>query len=239
MRGHGASITEDDLSLKALTLDLFCEDLLSVLGEVVRCVGRSPVHTVTHSFSGILVFRLGSSLSSPLWQKLVAFDPPIYPHDDPTLVKEIEERVNHRMAQFRRKQVNWPDADAYLRKLQSIPALKRWEEQALKAYACTSLTTDETGFCKLACHPDLEARIFRIAMDPSTSRALPNYRGDVLLVSADGEVEKKSWSNRVQANVESRLPSCERIVLQRAHHMMIFERPEECAELVREFLGRK
>ncbi len=239
MRGHGESVVDDDLPLDSVTLDLFCEDLETVLEEVHRRVGEARINAVTHSFSGTLALRLGSSLDCLAWHKLVAFDPPVYPHDDPQLKELIEELVGHRMTQFGRKQVNWPDANAYIRKLLSIPAFGGWEEEALEAYACSSLTSEATGACKLACPPELEARIFQIAMDPSTSRSLSDYQGDVLLVAADGRAEKKSWSNRVQASIEARLPSCKRIVLKGARHMMIFERPDECAEIVRTFLGRE
>jgi len=102
----------------------------------------------------------------------------------------------------------------------------------LRAHCRASLKPDGAEGFVLRCPPGVESSIFVAHRDADTWRKLPLVATPVHLVSGDPGAPERDWVSGVMAAMTASLPRADLTVLPHTGHMMIFQQPRACRDLL-------
>src|SRR6185437_2427202 len=95
-----------------------------------------------------------------------------------------------------------------------------------------ALQPDPAGGCVLCCPPAVESTIFAVHRDADTWQLLPRIRQPMHLVSRDASAPGRDWVSGAMAGIAARIPRSDMVALSGAGHMMIFQQPDVCRNLL-------
>ncbi len=241
-RAHGGSEAPAAPLERSLHIDRFARDV-GMFSRAVRAhVGDEvPLYYASHSFSGVAALRLAAVFGEVPWRAMTLFEPPLVPS-----VEHPEHAVAYGksfglVALARRRRRRWASPAAFADSLAGRTPFSAFRPDMLAAHTRATLRPSGEGDYVLCCPPEAEAAIYLTVLNSSTFRALPNLRIPAHFVAGDPAPPDgpPSWAALVQGLAAERAPRGRLTVLRGVGHMMPFERPDRCRDLVREMLGEK
>ncbi|HVM82229.1 MAG TPA: alpha/beta hydrolase [Stellaceae bacterium] len=234
-RGHGASLWPAGALEEVFCVDRFADDLAAVAEAVRARIGARPLHYAGHSLSAAAAVRLGARGAPLPFASATLFEPPIFPpRDSPNYPEAIaqQERLVRGSA---RRQARWTSPEALLEFLRPRGVFRSFDPEMLAAHCRASLKPDGAGGFVLCCPPEIESAVFAAHRDADTWTRLPRVASQLHLVSGDPDAPERDWVSGVMAAIARRLPQADLTVLPGTGHMMIFQQPQACRDLL---LGR-
>lgn len=235
-RGHGASRWPDGALDKLFHADRFARDLAGIGAAVTaRLGGQAPVY-VGHSLGAAAALHLETMGGAPRWPRMILFEPQTFPTEHIAGVEIAEASIAPLVEGARRRRADWPDADAFFARLKGRGAFARFSDEMLRAHCHATLKPkpkrDGDGYT-LACPPAVEAAIYAAQRAARSWAQLDRVSRPVKLVSGDPSLADRSWISVVIGALARQLPHASLTILAKAGHLMFFEQPNQCAELVR------
>ncbi len=229
LRGHGRNPPGP---MAGHTIPAFSRDLETIGQTVDRCFGVRPRAGVFHSVS-CLAAALSPSLGAS-YSALVLFDPPLYPAGMGIAHRILESSCSRAAARTRIRVHRFRSERDFVDLMKVQPAMARLLPGVPELMARTTLRADGQGSYVLRCQPEFEARIldsvprFSRLVDPDLL-PLP-----VKVIAADPHLQHHFFP---PCNLEgAKLVDFDS--LSDTTHLAQLERPEECARLTIDFLGR-
>lgn len=233
-RGHGGSDEPAAPLSLSLHIDRYARDLGAVAAWVSEQIGTAPLYFASHSFSGVAVLRLGAVFGIAPWAGVTVIEPPLVPTPD---VPEHDVAVGKSqglIALARRRRRRWGSPEAYFESLVKRPPYSGFRADMLAAHCRATLMPTGEGDYALCCAPETEIATYTTVLNSSTFRALTRFPLPVHVVAADPAPPggHPSWAALVQAATAERLPNSRLTVVPGASHMVPFEFPDRCRELL-------
>src|SRR5260221_103535 len=107
----------------------------------------------------------------------------------------------------------------------------------LAAHCRATLRPLAEGGFRLCCPREVESAIFQIHRDADTWQRLPAARAAIHLVSGDPALPDRGWVSACMPDMAAQLPRTRLTRLASTAHMMIFEQPDACRDLVLGAIG--
>ena len=177
-------------------------------------------------------FDLETLGSAPAWAKLILFEPPIFPPRGSSGMAAALNATHPLIEATKRRRAEWSSPEALFERLKGSPAFKRSTDAMLMAHCRAALKPKRDGGFTLACPPAVEAAIYRAHRDAGTWDHVGRATAVINLVGGDPGLPDPSWTGLIIAELAGRLPNVSLANLSGAGHLMFFEQPDQCAELV-------
>jgi pimeloyl-ACP methyl ester carboxylesterase len=235
VRGHGGSTRPAQPLSDTLTFDSFAFDLRIVTNAVRAQLGEPALYFAGHSFSAAAMFHLGGQHGYAPWAAVTTFDATMLPCDVPSVKAEAQAGTAERIARTLGRRDRWASIDDCVATLGRPGVFDNWHPALLRAHCEATLRPLADGGYGLACAPDIEAGVYAGVMDTRPYAGLPKFSAPALLVAADRHA-KGTWVADVQARASERLANAETTTLAGCGHLMVFEQPALCAQLVMSML---
>lgn len=233
VRGHGGSDFDGIQPVRSWRV--FAEDLK----VIVERTTRPPIIGMGHSLGAVSTCMAAASFPR-LFNTLVLVDPVfLMPRRLATIglmrTLGLQGRLPLARAARRRRRTFRSKAEALRRLLSGRGIFKTWSPEFVEAYLECGLLEKDTESAVLTCDPELEARIFEaIPLDVwSYVRglrcpvlAIRGEQSDVFLAGAADRMKRLAADGEVAT-------------IAGTGHFPTMEKPEECAEVIREFLRRR
>jgi len=233
VRGHGGSDFDGIQPVRSWRV--FAEDLK----VIVERTTRPPIIGMGHSLGAVSTCMAAASFPR-LFNTLVLVDPVfLMPRRLATIglmrTLGLQGRLPLARAARRRRRTFRSKAEALRRLLSGRGIFKTWSPEFVEAYLECGLLEKDTESAVLTCDPELEARIFEaIPLDVwSYVRglrcpvlAIRGERSDVFPAGAADRMKRLAADGEVAT-------------IAGTGHFPTMEKPEECAEVIREFLRRR
>jgi len=169
--------------------DRIARDNVEVYEGIAKEFGAKPVIGAFHSLSAVAA-AIATLRFGPRWQKLVLFDPPIFPRLGHDLEGMERDHMGEMAALARRRPERYPDPAALAAQLAARPMFRRWAPGAHDLFARAILRPDPVGNgWVLRCPRELEARVFEQNVDPGIWPCLGACPVPLFLIGADTGVE--------------------------------------------------
>lgn len=235
-RGHGGSDEPAPPLSRSLHIDRYASDLGAVAAWVGERSERRSLYFASHSFSGVAALRLGAVFGVAPWAGVTVIEPPLVPTPD---VPEHDVAVGKSqglIALARRRRRRWASPAAYFESLSKRAPYADFQRDMLEAHCRATLMPTGEGDYALCCAPETELATYTTVLNSSTFRALPRFPVPVHVIAADPAPPggHPSWAALVQEAAAKRLPNSRLSVVPGASHMVPFEFPERCRELLLE-----
>lgn len=238
-RGHGESGQPTDPLELGCHGDTYARDLDAVARAVERCVGDDRhLHFAGHSLPGYACVRLGAVFGRAPWASVTLFEPPICPTPEyPEHAQAMTLGLGLIQGAERRRR-RWESVEAYRDRLAGRGgSYGAWRADMLAAHAEATLKPAPDGDgMTLRCAPEVEAATYRMTLNTSTFRALPDFPAPVTFVAGGPAAPggPPSWAALVQPLAANLAPRGRLARIEGASHMMVFERPETCRDVILE-----
>jgi len=233
VRGHGGSDFDGIQPVRSWRV--FAEDLK----VIVERTTRPPIIGMGHSLGAVSTCMAAASFPR-LFNTVVLVDPVfLMPRRLATIglmrTLGLQGRLPLARAARRRRRTFRSKAEALRRLLSGRGIFKTWSPEFVEAYLECGLLEKDTESAVLTCDPELEARIFEaIPLDVwSYVRglrcpvlAIRGERSDVFPAGAADRMKRLAADGEVAT-------------IAGTGHFPTMEKPEECAEVIREFLRRR
>lgn len=233
VRGHGGSDFDGIQPVRSWRV--FAEDLK----VIVERTTRPPIIGMGHSLGAVSTCMAAASFPR-LFNTVVLVDPVfLMPRRLATIrlmrTLGLQGRLPLARAARRRRKTFRSKAEALRRLLSGRGIFKTWSPEFVEAYLECGLLEKDTESAVLTCDPELEARIFEaIPLDVwSYVRglrcpvlAIRGEQSDVFLAGAADRMKRLAADGEVAT-------------IAGTGHFPTMEKPEECAEVIREFLRRR
>jgi pimeloyl-ACP methyl ester carboxylesterase len=160
------------------------------------------------------------------------FEPPIFPPKDAPHYPEAIEQQERLIRGAARRQTRWSSPDALFDHLRKRGVFRSFAPEMLAAHCRATLRPDPAGGCVLCCPPAVESTIFAVHRHADTWQRLRKIRQPLHLVSGDASAADRDWVSGVMAEIAARIRGADRVELPGTGHMMIFQKPDICRELL-------
>jgi pimeloyl-ACP methyl ester carboxylesterase len=231
-RGHGGATWPEGDAADVFAPHRFAEDLAAIGAVVADIAGGAP-HYAAHSLNAVAALRLAATGQGPDWPSLTLFEPAVFPAPDVPEYGEAREKHGHLIRRTAARRSSWDSREAFAAYLRVRGVFAKFAADALDAHARATTRCDAAGDTVGLCSPPaVEAAIFRLHMEDALWRLLPRIRRRLRLVSGDPADAERDWVTAVMRPMAARLPAAELIELDGVGHMLPFEAPEACRELV-------
>jgi len=231
-RGHGASHWPPGALEQVFSVDRFADDLAAVSAAVRSEIGARPLHYAGHSLSAAAAVRLAARGVPLPFASATLFEPPIFPPKDSANYPEAIAQQERLVRGSARRQRRWANPEALMDFLRARSVFSSFDPEMLEAHCRASLKPDTSGDFVLRCPPEVESAIFAAHRDADTWTRLPRVAWPLHLVSGDPGAPDRDWVSGVMAAIADRLPKADLAVLPGAGHMMIFQQPRACRDLL-------
>lgn len=231
-RGHGGSAWPAGPLEKTFAVDRFADDLAAVAAAVRERVGSRPLHYAGHSLAAAAAVRLAARGGPLPFASVTLFEPPIFPPPDAPNYPEAIAQQERLIRGSARRQARWASPEALLDFLRVRGVFRSFDPAMLAAHCRASLKPDGAGGFTLRCPPEVESAIFAAHRDADTWARLPRAVDRVHLVAGDPDMPERDWVSGAMAAIAARLPNADLAVLPGAGHMMIFQQPQACRDLL-------
>lgn len=231
VRGHGGSQAPPDPLEQSMTFDCFAADLRAITNFALEQYAPPATYFAGHSFSAASMFFLGGVLGFTPWTKVVTFDATLLPGDLPALEAHAREVTVERVAAAKRRRAQWEDPQSFRAALGRPGRFDNWDPAMLDAHVRATLHPSPDGGLELACRPEHEAAVYVGVSDTRPYMGLTQFAPETHLVGADPACGG-TWVADVQPHAAARLPDGRYSVLPKSGHLMPFEQPRACADLI-------
>ena len=231
-RGHGGSRWPEDALETVFAVDRFADDLALVAAAIAARVAGAPLHYAGHSLNAAAALRLAARPAPLPWADTLLFEPPVFPPADSPYHAEAADKQTPLITRSAARRALWPDPAALAELLRGRGAFARFRPDLLEAHCRATLRPLAQGGYTLCCPPAIESAIFRFHRAADTWQRLPQVRAAVHLVSGDPALPDRGWVSACMADMAAQLPQARLTVLPGAGHMMIFEQPDACRDLI-------
>lgn len=212
-------------------------DHAAVFGGIRDRFGAKPVAGLFHSLMSVAA--IAATLDyGPLWDPLVAIDPPLYPPAGHKL-EDMEHAHMQEMALLARRRFDsYPSPESLAAQLAQRALFARWVPGAHLLFAESTLRHDPArGTWTLRCPKELEARIFETNMDPTLWPRLSRFPVPVCLLGADPALPYPQQTPAKLAAALAQEHGFAYRMMSGTTHLMQIERPEEAVGIVLSFLA--
>ena len=224
LRNHGWNSVG---ALQNHNFPMMAHDHDAVLEAIERLYGKKPTVGVFHSVSGL------ASLLSPArgagYSALVLFDPPVCKPDDG--YEQLEAATMRTAAFVRRRGERFKSLAEFVEVLKLAPIYRRAVPGVPELLARTTLREDGEGYV-LRCPRDYEAKIVDYARTFAVLVDFADLRCPAKVIGSDPTLP---YSYLPSLDLSDIL-EVEYDFLPETTHFLQLEKPEECAEELREFL---
>jgi pimeloyl-ACP methyl ester carboxylesterase len=231
-RGHGAARWPAGPLETVFAVDRFADDLALVAAATAARLEGAPLHYVGHSLNAAAALRLAARAAPLPWSGTLLFEPPIFPPAASPHYAEAVEKQAPLVARSAARRALWPSPGALAELLRGRGAFARFRPDLLDAHCRATLRPLAEGGYTLCCPPAVESAIFDIHRQADTWQRLPQVRAAVHFVAGDPALPDRGWVSVCMAEMAAQLPRARLTMLPGAGHMMLFEQPDACRDLV-------
>jgi pimeloyl-ACP methyl ester carboxylesterase len=231
-RGHGGSAWPEGALETVFAIDRLADDLAELVAALRARLGGAPLHYAGHSLAAAAAVRLAVRGVALPFERMTLFEPPVFPPRDASNYPEAIEQQERLIRGAARRQPRWESPEALHAYLGTRGGFRTFVPEMLVAHCRATLKPDPAGGCVLCCPPEVESTIFAVHRDADTWQRLPRIRQTLHLVSGDASAADRDWVSGAMAGIVARIPGADVVELPRTGHMMIFQQPEACRELL-------
>lgn len=231
VRGHGGSTAPVTADRASLNFDCFADDLRAVSEWLSARLSHAPLYFSGHSFSAATMFHLAGEFGYAPWQAVTTFDATMLPHDDSDIRVRAEQASVTRIERTLGRRVSWATITECAVTLGRPGVFDGWTSEMLQAHCHATLRPLRSGGVGLACQPEIEAGVYAGVMDTRPYECLPSFPVPAHLVGADPNCGG-TWVGEIQPAAAARIAQSQYTCAAGASHLMVFEQPRWCAELV-------
>jgi pimeloyl-ACP methyl ester carboxylesterase len=231
-RGHGGSTWPEGPLETVFAIDRLADDLAEIISALRRRLGGAPMHYAGHSLAAAAAVRLAARGIALPFERITLFEPPIFPPKDAPNYPEAIEQQERLIRGAARRQARWENPEALRAYLATRGVFQTFVPAMLEAHCRATLKPDPAGGCVLCCPPPVEAAIFAVHRDADTWQLLPRIRQRLHLVSGDPSAPDRDWVSGAFTGIVARIPGADVLVLPGTGHVMMFQQPEACRDLL-------
>lgn len=239
VRGQGGSTTPPEPFAKTITFDRFARDLEQVTTAVLARAPGAPIYFAGHSFSAAAMYYLGGGLGFAPWRAVTTFDATLRPSDHQDIMTAYyAKRPSMSHGALRRRRF-FDSRDAYIEAMGRPHAYGSFARNMLEAHCHATLRPrqDGTEGWELSCPPEVEAATYEaVGRTTAPYDSLPKFPVSAHMIGADLEAHGGTWIGRLQPEFARRLPHGRYTKMTGHGHLMPFEQPAKCVEIVLEML---
>lgn len=236
-RGHGGSRWPAGALETVFAVDRFADDLALVAGAIAARLDGAPLNYAGHSLNAAAALLLATRPAPLPWSGTILFEPPIFPPPDSPHYAEACEKQEPLITRSAARRFVWPSPEALGEVLRARGMFARFRPDLLVAHCRATLRLLPEGGYTLCCPPEVESTIFRIHRGADTWQRLPAARTAIQMVAGDPVLPDRGWVSACMPEMAAQLPCARLTVLQGTGHMMIFEQPDACRDLVLGAIG--
>jgi len=236
-RGHGGSRWPAGALETVFAVDRLADDLALVAAAISARLGGAALNYAGHSLNAAAALLLATRPAPLPWSGTILFEPPIFPPTDSPHYAEACEKQASLITRSAARRSVWPSPDALGEVLRARGAFARFRPDLLAAHCRATLRPLAEGGFTLCCPPEVESAIFQIHRDADTWQRLPAARAAIHLVSGDPALPDRGWVSACMPDMAAQLPRTRLTRLASTAHMMIFEQPDACGDLVLGAIG--
>ncbi|MGO8915100.1 MAG: alpha/beta fold hydrolase [Stellaceae bacterium] len=237
-RGHGGASWPEGPLEEVFHVDRFADELARVAAAVAARLGGRRLYLAGHSLGAAAALRLAARGGSLPWAAGLLFEPPVFPDARSPHIAEAAAKQTPLIERSARRRADWPSPEALAALLGARGMFQRFRPDLLAAHCRATLRPLPQGGCTLACPPAIESMIFRNHRVADTWQRLPGIDARLHFVGGDPALPERGWVSAVLPEMAARVPGARFTELAGAGHMMIFEQPERCRQLVLEEVRR-
>jgi len=233
VRGHGGS---DQPKVERIRhWDIFAEDLKILIEQKMS----SPVIGMGHSLGAVTTYMAAAKYPH-LFGGIVLIDPVILPRRLLWLLAGLKflglggALPLAKMAR-RRRRIFKSKQEALRLFAAGRGIFKNWSKEFVQAYLECGLLEKDEKTAVLKCDPELEAQIFE-SIPLNVWRYAKNIKCPVLAIR--GELSDTFFADAAQ-RLGGIIADYELQTIQHSGHFPTMEKPQECARLILDFIGRK
>ncbi len=233
IRGHGGSDQPNIERIRNWTI--FAQDLKTLIEQTMV----PPVIGMGHSLGAVTTY-IAAAKYPHLFSGIVLIDPVILPYRLLWLiaaVKLLGLRGKLPLAKTaRRRRRNFQGKKQALKLFAAGRGIfKTWSKEFVQAYLECGLLEKDSETAVLTCDPELEAQIFE-----SVPVGVWRYAGKITcpVLAIRGELSDTFYADSAQ-RLKGRISDFELVTIPNSGHFIPMEKPEECAQVIRDFLDRK
>ena len=218
-RGHGDS----DKPIDGYRWQGFVGDLAAL----VETLGLRGAIGVGHSLGGTTV--AGVAAAHPeTFSRAVLLDPILLPRE----FRNITIESNPMADAARRRRATWPDVEAVIASYGSRPPFASWRPEVLRGYVEHGFEPTGEGEIRLKCRPEIEAKVFSMAIDFIGADLLIGIRVPTLVVRGE---HSDTFSAREAEAAVATLRDGRLATVPATGHLFPMEAPDAVADLIEGF----
>jgi pimeloyl-ACP methyl ester carboxylesterase len=237
-RGHGGAAWPDGPLDEVFHVDRFADELARVAASVAARLGGRRLYLAGHSLGAASALRLAARGGSLPWTAALLFEPPVFPDAGSPHIAEAMAKQTPLIERSARRRADWPSPEAFAALLGARGLFQHFRPELLAAHCRATLRPLPQGGYTLACPPAVESMIFQSHRIADTWQRLPAIAAPLHFVGGDAALPERGWVSAVLPEMAARVPGARFTELPGADHMMIFEQPERCRDLVLEEVRR-
>jgi pimeloyl-ACP methyl ester carboxylesterase len=231
-RGHGSS--DHPTSRRIRNWNIFVEDLKTLVERILA----PPVIGMGHSLGAVTTY-MAAARYPHLFSGIVLFDPSILPRR--ILWKMVvmklfgfEREIPLAKTARRRKKTFQGKIEALKRFTSGRGIFKTWSKEFVEAYLECGLLEKDAQTAVLKCDPELEAQIFE-SVPVDVWKYGKKITCPVLVIRGEQSDVLTVDSTR---RLKSIIVDCEIRTIPATGHFVSMEKPQECAQLIADFIPR-
>lgn len=231
-RGHGGSTWPDGPLETVFAIDRLADDLAELVAALRSRLRDAPLHYAGHSLAAAAAVRLAVRGVELPFERITLFEPPIFPPQDAPNYAEAIDQQERLIRGAARRQEQWQSPEALRAYLATRGVFRTFVPEMLAAHCKATLRPDPAGGCVLCCPPAVESTIFAVHRNADTWSRLDQIRKSLHLVSGDPSAADRDWVSGAMAEIVARIPGADVVELAGTGHMMIFQQPDGCRDLL-------
>jgi pimeloyl-ACP methyl ester carboxylesterase len=233
IRGHGGSDQPNIERIRSWTV--FAQDLKTLIEQTMV----PPIIAMGHSLGAVTTY-IAAAKYPHLFSSIVLIDPVILPYRllwRIAAVKMLGLRDKLPLARTarRRRRIFQGKKQALKLFAAGRGIFKKWSKEFVQAYLECGLLEKDSETAVLKCDPELEAQIFE-SVPVGVWRYAKKISCPVLAIR--GALSDTFYADSAQ-RLNGRISDFEVVTIPGSGHFIPMEKPEECAQVIRDFLDRK
>ena len=205
-------------------------------GREASCKGNAVAPSLGVAFAAALRLAIAGR-TPPSWAAVTLFEPPIFPVPAARIHAEAIEKQTVLIALAERRRADWASPEALYERLKGRGIFAGFDDTLLRTHCRATLRPNGDGGYTLCCPPAVETMIYRVTRDADTWSGLSRVAMPLNLVSGDPDNPERDWVSGAMAEIAAALPQARLTALPGAGHMMIFEQPAVCRDLLLRWLS--
>ncbi len=234
VRGQGASSRPPEPLSKTVAFDRFAHDMECVTNTIQRMAISKPLYFAGHSFSAATMYHLGGNFGFAPWRAVTTFDATMRPSDHQDVMDFYAKRPSMSAGALRRRRF-FDTPEAYLEAMSRPHAFGFFASEMLTAHCQATLQRrrDSTNGWELSCPPEIEAATYEaVGRTTAPYDSLARFPVKAHLVGADPAAPGGSWIGQLHEAFAQKLPNGRYTKLSGCGHLMPFQKPKACADIV-------